>query len=220
VLKDLPSKFDWRDQVTLPPIRNQRNCGSCWSFSVLRCVESAYIIQKSVDPIKFDLAEQTLVSSCEQGGSCRGGYFTALNYVRDKGVPFESEDPYTARNSSCKAPFDETNNILKWYYVGAPGREPTLDELKSALITYGPLSVTVNGSFYGYASGVYNKCNRNSTNHMVTITSYDDETQSWGVDNSWGTGFGEKGKIRMRYHDKNGKKCNRIGERAAYVIIE
>lgn len=214
---DLPASYDWNELVQLQPIRRQGTCGACWAFSVTAATEAAMIIFKNIYPI--DLAEQTLVSSCSNSGSCSGGYFTALNYIQGRGLPPEYLDPYRASNTKCKAPFSTVSKIKDWFYIGASNREPTTEELKRAIMTYGPISVTVNASFAGYDSGIYNACNRRSTNHMVNLEGWNDDGEYWIMRNSWGKSWGEDGYMRIRYTNSAGQKCNRIGERAAFVIV-
>lgn len=44
-MKDLPSKFDWRDQKVVGPVISQESCGACWAFSTIGVVESMYAIK-------------------------------------------------------------------------------------------------------------------------------------------------------------------------------
>ncbi|RKX23478.1 MAG: hypothetical protein DRP45_10460, partial [Candidatus Zixiibacteriota bacterium] len=62
--KDLPAQFDWRDSTTLPPVKNQGGCGSCWAFGTVGPLECNI---KIVDGIEVDLSEQWLVS-CNSDG--------------------------------------------------------------------------------------------------------------------------------------------------------
>ena len=38
----IPSSIDWRDQGIVTPVKDQGYCGSCWAFSAIGPVESAY----------------------------------------------------------------------------------------------------------------------------------------------------------------------------------
>jgi C1A family cysteine protease len=224
----LPSHFDWNDFYKLQPIKNQGSCGSCWAFSVTAVVESLYWIRNGgYDNSWFDLAEQTLVSSCANYGSCSGGYFTAFNYIEQTGLPHESDDRYQARNTKCKSGLRPLQKIVEWKYIGDGGKRPTTEQLKTAIYHYGPISVDVNGGFGGYSGGVYTGCGSTGTNHMVTIEGWtDDEAYAeygggyWRMRNSWGTGWGEGGYMNIVYKSKRGANCNGIGNVGAYAIIE
>lgn len=223
-LENLPSSWDWRQYAgnRLQPIRNQGSCGSCWSFSITAVVES--LVKIFVPEARVDLAEQTLVSSCESGGSCAGGFFTAFNYVRDKGLPDEKEDPYRASNSSCKSGLTAVAKISRWAYIGS---NPTTEQIKTAMTIYGPISVDVNGSFGSYGSGIYNRCGSTGTNHMVTLEGWQDDPAYaangggyWIMRNSWGSNWGEAGYMRIVYKSTSGRNCNGLGNYAAYAVLD
>ncbi len=218
----LPDYWDWRDIRHSPGIRNQGGCGSCWSFGITRSIEW---LSKLIMPMydQIDLAEQTLVSTCEQGGDCGGGYFSAFNYTRDKGLPKEEFDPYKAKNSSCKQGLVPERRITRWAYVGASGRGPTSKEIQCAIWKHGPVVVDVNGSFGGYKSGIFNGCGSTNTNHMVVLTGWGKGAQGalfWLMENSWGSGWGEGGRMRIVAKDSRGRNCNGIGNVTAYAVLD
>jgi C1A family cysteine protease len=217
---ELPVKYDLREKLgTMQPIRNQGSCGSCWAFASTAVIEGLLWL-KNGGQVDTDLAEQTLVSNCFNGGSCGGGYFTALNYIRDHGLPAEADDPYLARNSRCKN-MPGKAKIANWAYVGSEDDQPTTEEIKKALVQYGPVVVDVNASFSGYSHGVYDRCNTGGTNHMMTIEGYDDTDGKgfWIVRNSWGADWGEKGYLRIRYENSRHQKCNGLGRTAAVASL-
>ena len=216
--KELPEYWDWNEVVGgTQPIRNQGRCGSCWAFAAIAVVESVLAIKGM--GFSNDFAEQTPVSRCSNTGSCQGGYFTVFNYLRDSGIPWEDQDPYQARNTSCKQGLTSAYKIHDWWYVGQNGRSPTVDEIKSAILRYGPVAVDVSASFGNYRSGIYNNCNTRRTDHMVTIEGRSNEGEYWIMRNSWGTGWGEDGRMRIKWTGRNGRKCNNIGSTVAAIRL-
>lgn len=84
--RPLPASFDWRLRSgVVGPVRDQRSCGSCWTFSALSALESQFKIRKNVT---LDLSEQELVDcvypfySCEIGGFMHEGklHFIELKF--------------------------------------------------------------------------------------------------------------------------------------------
>lgn len=217
----LPAAFDWRTEVAggLQPIRNQKSCGSCWAFSVTAVLESLMMIKDPTAGVP-DLAEQTLVSTCSRAGDCAGGYFNAFDYLQSPGMPNESQDPYRAVNSSCKSGLTRVGKVMDWAYIGNGNSSPTTEQMKSAIKQYGPISVTVNGSFGSYSSGIYNNCNSGVENHMVVLEGWNDDGQYWIMRNSWGPNWGEDGYMRIKYTGRNGGKCNNIGRTAAFAVLQ
>ena len=76
------------------------------------------------------------------------------------------------------------------------------EALVAAVAQYGPVSICIDAeeSFIKYKSGVYNgPCSSDvwKQNHCVSIVGYDVEEKYWLVRNTWGTGWGEDGYIRM-----------------------
>jgi C1A family cysteine protease len=210
-----PPSYDWRqadgtsaaNYVT--PVKNQGNCGSCWAFATTAALESQVLLSNNTPGVDLNLSEQTLVS-CGNAGNCGGGYPSAASdYLRDLGLPVESCYSYTATNGTCaSACADWTNSsfhIAGWHY--ATTYAPTVDSLKSALATYGPLSTTMDvySDFFYYTSGVYIQTSGTyQGGHAILIVGYDDAGQYFTVKNSWGTGWGEAGFFRIAYSQLTG----------------
>ena len=204
----LPSRLDWRNNGGnfVTPVKNQGQCGSCWAFATTAALESYTLIQNHTPNTNLDLSEQVLIS-CSGAGSCDGGYIhKASDFIRDTGIPLESCYPYTATNGYCANACpnwqSSTYKIGAWQWVTTD--QPTLDAIKNALYTYGPLvtSMIVYTDFYYYSGGIYSHTwGENDGGHAVTIVGYDDIGQYFIVKNSWGTGWGENGYFRIAYSE-------------------
>jgi C1A family cysteine protease len=218
-----PASYDWRATATgnwVTPVRNQGNCGSCWAFATTAAAESQTLMSNNTPGLDLNLAEQLLVS-CSPAGNCNGGYIsTASNYIRDLGLPVETCFPYTATNNSCSnACQGWTNNsyhIAGWHWVVTTA--PTVEALKSALVTYGPLVTTMDvySDFFSYRSGIYRYVSGTyQGGHAILIVGYDDPGQYFIVKNSWGTGWGEAGYFRIAY-----SQLSSVVDFGAYTIAD
>jgi C1A family cysteine protease len=167
------------------------------------------------------LANQAVISCSKY--NCGGGDFDVLDFIKNKGLPVETDYPYTASNGSCKS-YTPFMKITRWAYVGNGKGEPTTEQIKQAIYDHGPISVDVaaNGSWSGYKSGVYNACNSSGINHMVALVGWDDTDGKgyWYLLNSWGTDWGENGYMKTRYTGSGSSKCNSVGETTAYAIVD
>jgi cathepsin F len=221
----LPSSINWVTQGKVSPIKDQGQCGSCWTFSTSGAIESAYAIKNGVDAKGLLLSEQAIVDCslncsnvdpygpiCNQG--CNGGWpWAALtDVIRWGGLPTEADYPYTAQDGTCVlsgkkvfAPPKGYNCLSGPDQKGGPADEVTA--MPTALQA-GPLSIALNADlFQSYSSGIINvdpsSCVNNQLDHAVLLVGYDSDTTTtpptpyWLIKNSWGTSWGESGYVRM-----------------------
>lgn len=214
----LPSSWDWRTLGKVTPVRNQGGCGSCWAFGTVGVMESAILIAGGS---ATDLSEQYLVSCNTNGYSCNGGWWAHSYHVdrlgksqTDSGAVLESAKPYTATNGTCTVAYNHPYKAYKWHFITGYSI-PTVDQIKAAIYNYGPVSaaVCVAGGFSGYRSGIFTENNTcgGSPNHAVVLVGWNDADQTWIMRNSWGSGWGENGYMRIRW----GKSL--IGYAASYL---
>ena len=203
----LPDAFDWRTLKTLSPIKNQGNCGSCWAFSSASTFRDAQIVQAGE---AGDAAEQFLLDCNTKGYGCDGGYFSINDMFLSPGSVHEAQYPYQGKQGQCK-PTTSYSTIKSWAFVPTDSAgNPSVEEIKAAIYAYGPVSVGVAASdFSNYKSGIF--CGTaTQLNHAVQLVGWG--TDHWILRNSWGTGWGEQGFMRIGY------KCNQVGEAANYMV--
>ena len=183
----LPRTFDWRDVNGvnwMTPIRKQRY-GACWAFDPIAVMEAVIRIQMNDPTLGIDLSEQYLVSACCDAGDSSGGYpYRALKFM-EGGVPLEEEFPYTGRNSACTPSLGWEEK--SWGVVDVVIINNNRENIKRALMEYGPLSVTLNCedlSAESTTSSVVSSSEDEpaiSGNHAVALVGYDDSKRHWIV---------------------------------------
>jgi len=192
----LDDEVDWVKNGAVNPIKNQGQCGSCWAFSTVGALESAYKISTGK---LYSLAEQQLVDCDRSDDGCSGGWpHTAYDsYYSSAGVCSESSYQYTGRDGSCRA--SSCDVVLpRGTVTGHQNVGRTSSGLKSALSSQ-PVSVTVNaGQLQFYANGVVTAPCSGQINHAVIAVGYGtDGLDYFKIRNSWGTSWGEAGYIRL-----------------------
>ena len=117
---DIPDSKDWRDENAVTPVKNQRACGSCYSFSTTGALEGACAIKTGK---LVSLSEQQIMDCSWQYGNngCNGGMFDrAFYYIQQQGgIDTEAAYGYTAKEShTCKYdPKSKGGQVTKFYYV-------------------------------------------------------------------------------------------------------
>lgn len=223
----LPDFVDWRLQDRVTAVKDQGHCGSCWAFSAIGAIEGQY--QRASGKL-VSLSEQQLVDCSFDFGNegCNGGLMdNAFRYVKKAGgVDTEKDYPYVSGvtqepNDNCS--FNAAGAVAKVTgLVDIPSGKEEL--LKEALAYNGPISVAINAgplSFMMYHEGIYDdpdcRGGSESLNHGVLLVGYGHENgiPYWLIKNSWGTGWGENGYVRIK---RGGNLCG-VETAASYPMI-
>ncbi|XP_062301717.1 procathepsin L-like [Osmerus eperlanus] len=204
----LPMSVDWRERGMVSPVQNQGMCGSCWAFSSIGALEGQ---MKRRNGSLVPLSPQNLVDCSTRFGNhgCKGGYLSKsyLYVISNRGIDSESFYPYEHKDGQCRYSTQGKAGVCFGFHILPQGMEGAL---QVAVATVGPVAVGINAmlpSFHHYRGGLYNDpaCSPKITNHAVLVVGYgsDKGQDFWLVKNSWGTGWGEKGFIRIGRNQGN-----------------
>lgn len=214
----LPDSYDARtESECVPPIRDQGQCGSCWSFARTGALETADCL--AGNPLQ-NLAEQDTLVNDHTAYGCDGGFMDGA-YEVNHGVTTEAACPYRASdNVACSGAV--AAKATRWAMIGGAGT-PSVDDLRAAIYAYKAIAVTVAaGGGFNPVAGRITTCSSSSINHMVQLVGYRPTPGGTGyeflIKNSWGTGWGQAGFAWSK------QGCNKLavdaGDAALFFYVE
>ena len=199
----LASSVDWVTAGAVTRVKNQGQCGSCWSFSATGAIEGAYAVAGNT---LTSFSEEDLVQCDTVDSGCSGGLMdNAFAFVKEHGLATEAAYAYTSgtgTRGTCDSAKEAAAVVTVTGHVDVSSGDE--DALKSA-VAQQPVSVAIEADksvFQLYSSGVLDSasCGTN-LDHGVLLVGYGSDSSSgldyWKVKNSWGTTWGEEGYIRM-----------------------
>jgi len=202
---------DWRQHGAVTPVKNQGQCGSCWSFSTTGGIEGQWFLAGY--PLT-SLSEQELVSCDTIDHGCNGGLmdnaFTWLLGNTNGSIVTEASYPYVSGDDivpACNMGGRDFGAKISGF-KNIPKNET---EMGAWVMTGGPLSIAVDaGTWQTYMGGILTSCPAGELDHGVLIVGFDDANSPpyWIIKNSWGPTWGEQGYLRV---EKGTGQCS-IGQ--------
>jgi C1A family cysteine protease len=205
---------DWRNHNGnhVTSVKDQRNCGSCVSFTCTALVESMASIEKGQ---LLDLSEADSHFCSSHGASCAGWYSDqCLDQIKKRGVVPDALFPYMTAFGptpqvdpkpphywipSCTQVPNRTSSVVK---ITSHDQIWDVTARKNYLSNVGPVAASfdVYDDFFAYGSGVYKHVSGPYVGgHAVLVIGYSEAEQCWIAKNSWGTGFGSAGYFKIGY---------------------
>lgn len=196
---NLPESVDWRKEGAVVGVKDQKECEGCWAFSAIAAVEG---INKIVTSNLTTLSEQELLD-CDRtvNAGCSGGLVDyAFEFIiNNGGIDTEEDYPFQGADGIC----DQDKKNARIVTIDGYESVPTYDELalKKAVANQ-PVSVAIEAGgkeFQLYESGIFTGSCGTTIDHGVAAVGYGTENgiDYWIVKNSWGTGWGEAGYVRI-----------------------
>lgn len=218
----LPS-FDWREYgLDVGAVGFQGySCNSCWAFATVDAMQ----ISRQLTAIRLQNGnfDNALRPSVQQLVSCmapKNDYCNinwhgkAFSFMVDKGLPLGGTTEYYGDKSGWGCDAKTFVKALTWDFVSSvPQKVAPTDEIKRALIVYGPVvsMIKFDNCLWLYGGGVFNEEQNTDGGHMVLIIGWDDAKGAWLIKNSYATDWGENGFGWIKYGSNN------IGQFAAWI---
>jgi len=196
-LQNLPNTMNWQQAGAVTGVKNQGDCGSCWSFSTTGGLEGLNFIN-SGNLLSF--SEQQLVdcSSSYGNNGCNGGLPDyAYEYSAANGNELESVYPYQGVQGQCQYNQGSAYGVTSQHVDVAQDNPTALAQA----VTVNPVSIGIEADqpvFQLYTGGVIDGAScGTSVDHAVLVVGYDLTNQYWYVKNSWGATWGVSGYVSI-----------------------
>lgn len=194
-----PESYDLRQVLgdSMPSPRDQGSCGSCWAISAVVATEIVTVLKLN-QSIRYSVQE---VTDCaykvdSESIGCRGGFpESAIDFIIQYGLDSDEDYPTLGFDHPCRMRHPRDTIVKSYEYLSS-----NEDELLSAVRTSGPLITEIYASgdaMLSYKSGIIDDTScSNEIDHVALIVGYDND--SWILQNSWGTDWGEDGYFRVK----------------------
>ena len=213
------TSVDWRTKNAVTPVKNQKQCGSCWSFSTTGALEGIYAIKRGT---LVSYSEQQLVD-CDYiraGGTslgCNGGDMkSAMEWIgKNNGLCTESAYPYVSGDTKTNGPCQKSCSIVSGSDISTTvSVSVNSDSAMMSALSQQPVSIAIEAdqsSFQLYKSGVFTGACGTNLDHGVLLVGYGtmNGLDYYILKNSWDVTWGSQGYMYIaRGVDASGKPYN------------
>jgi C1A family cysteine protease len=200
-VKSAASKIDWRSKGAVTAVKNQGQCGSCWSFSSTGSIEGQWFLAGHT---LVSVSEQELVSCDTTDDGCNGGLmdnaWSWLVSSENGNIATEGSYPYVSGDGVVPACSGTgTTGATISGHQDLPKSE---SQMTTWMSSNGPISIGVDAtSWQTYISGIMTNCISSQVDHGVLAVGFDlsNSPPYWIIKNSWGASWGENGYLRVQY---------------------
>jgi len=214
---ELAASVDWVTKGAVTGVKDQGQCGGCWSFAATGGLEGAWELASGS---LTSLSEQQFLDCDTTDSGCNGGLeYQGWSFFESKneGICTEASYPYKAKDGTCKY----SSCSLGIPAGGITGvthvKQNSASSLQSAL-NQQPVSIGIQAdqsAFQFYSGGILTGTCGSQLDHSVLAVGYDTSSQYWLVKNSWGASWGANGYIKLTM---SGDECGILDD-ASYPSV-
>jgi len=202
--QSLPSTVDWRTKGAVTPVKDQGQCGSCWSFSTTGALEGVYMLKYGT---LTSFSEQQLVDcdTLSNGGKsdhgCNGGLMdNAFAFIsKYGGLCTEQSYPYVSGTTQSAGTCQKTCVLVSGSkIVSYTDVKSNSDTDMMTALAQRPVAVAIEAdqrSFQLYKSGAFTGSCGTNLDHGVLLVGYTEN--AYILKNSWGPTWGDNGYIYL-----------------------
>merc|ERR1711976_792021 len=216
----LADAVDWTTKGAVTPVKNQGQCGSCWSFSTTGALEGAWKI--AGNPLT-SFSEQQFVDCDKVDSGCSGGLMdNGFTFDKSNALCTEDSYPYKAKGGTCVAS-SCTWGLAKGAVTGYKDVSPNSMSAMMSAVAQQPVSIAIEADksvFQLYKSGVLQSTCGSQLDHGVLLVGYgtEDGTDYWKVKNSWGASWGDAGYVKLLRGKGGSGECGLL-KQASYPVV-
>ena len=200
-------KFNKEFELNMPEVKNQKNVSSCVAHSIATVIEY-FNMKQNNDNRKMSIGyiygnrKNTIYKG--KGMYIREALANTRKYgdVTHESFPYNEEVPEIIDKFNNS--YDELNNIGKGFAITSYYKLKNINEIKLSLINNGPVIIAMD--WYDDIEVkdaiiiTKQKRSKNTGGHAMVIYGWNEK--GWKIQNSWGTSFGDKGKVILPYDVK------------------
>lgn len=234
----IPTKRDWVEEGAVTSVKDQGRCGCCWGISLSGAIEGAAAINSNFTYLQ-SVSFQQFISCDDRNYGCDGGnivlgmVYAGTNkrggIARLNDYPYTDEKGETTENCDRgpERAVDPNDGTIVVTFDDGRDFEERMERMKYA-VSRQPVSMVLKSTcdlFNNYRSGIVTddqdcRCEVvDCIDHAVLLVGYDDEdaTPYWKIKNSWSSGWGEGGYMRIA-QESGGRRWGLFGMLSQGVV--
>jgi len=197
-LQGFSGSANWRTRGAVTAVKNQKSCGSCWTFAGIAAFEGHYKIKAGA--LKRFSEQEFLDCTNSDGRGCKGGwYWNAFDrtVARHQHLATSKDYPYIAKHGRCRRS-STRNGMTHARCTGSYKVRRGSDAALAQALNQGPVAIAfeIKGGFNQYKSGILRVTGCGATpHHAMAVVGY--TSTYWDIKNSWGPNWGDQGFIKF-----------------------